>query len=70
MPVVVARERLARGRALDKFEREQGEFFTRVRDVYLERSRADPRRMRVVDATRPRADVRAELETIVAELHR
>jgi dTMP kinase len=65
VPVVVARDRLAKGRALDKFEREQGEFFTRVREVYLERARAEPGRMRVVDATRPRAEVRAELETIV-----
>ena len=66
VPVVVARERLAKGRTLDKFEREQSEFFTRVRDVYLERARAEPGRMRIVDATRPRADVRAELEKIVA----
>ena len=69
VPVVVARERLAKGRALDKFEREQGEFFTRVREVYLERARAEPRRVRVVDATRPRADVRVELETIVSGMN-
>jgi len=69
VPVVVARERLAKGRALDKFERKQGEFFTRVREVYLERARAEPRRVRVVDATRPRADVRAELETIVSGMN-
>ena len=66
VPVEVARQRLAKGRALDKFEREQSEFFTRVRDVYLERARADPARMRVVHTTRPKADVRAELETILA----
>jgi dTMP kinase len=70
VPVVVARERLAKGRALDKFEREQGEFFARVREVYLERARAEPVRMRVVDATRPRNEVRAELETIVSALCR
>jgi dTMP kinase len=64
----VARERLAKGRTLDKFEREQGEFFTRVRDVYLERARAEPARMRVVDTSRPRTEVRAELEAIVAQL--
>ncbi len=68
VPIAVARERLAKGRALDKFEREQGEFFARVREVYLERARAEPVRMRVVDATRPRNEVRAELETIVSAL--
>jgi len=66
VPVAVARQRLAKGRALDKFEREQSDFFTRVRNVYLERARADSARMRVVDTTRPKADVRAELETILA----
>jgi len=68
--VAVARERLAKGRALDKFEREESEFFTRVRNVYLERARADPTRMRVVETTRPKADVRADLEAIVAQLAR
>jgi dTMP kinase len=69
VPVAVARERLAKGRSLDKFEREQGEFFARVREVYLERARAEPQRMRVVDATRPRAEVREELETIVSKMN-
>jgi dTMP kinase len=68
VPVGVARDRLANGRALDKFERQQSEFFTRVRGVYLERARAEPLRMRVIDATRPLTEVRAELETIVDHL--
>jgi dTMP kinase len=66
VPVAVARERLAKGRTLDKFEREESEFFTRVRQVYLARARAEPARMRVVDTTRSRAEVRSELETILA----
>jgi dTMP kinase len=68
VPVAVARQRLDDGRALDKFERERGEFFDRVRAVYLERARAEPRRIRIIDATRPRGEVRAELEKIVASL--
>ncbi|HTS22388.1 MAG TPA: dTMP kinase [Casimicrobiaceae bacterium] len=68
VPIAVARERLSDGRTLDKFEREQGEFFTRVRDVYLERARADPARVRVVDTTRSRAEVRAELDAIVSTI--
>jgi dTMP kinase len=68
VPIALARQRLAKGRTLDKFEREQSEFFTRVRNVYLERARADSARMRVVDTSRPKADVRAELEAIVAQL--
>lgn len=41
----------ARGRGtLDRFEREQDDFFRRVRRVYLTRARKEPRRIRVVDA--------------------
>ena len=46
----------------------RSEFFARVRNVYLERARAETGRMRLIDATRPRTEVRAELETIVAAL--
>ena len=68
VPVAVARQRLHDGRALDKFESEQSEFFARVRDAYLERARAESGRIRVIDATRPRGDVRTELESIMATL--
>jgi dTMP kinase len=36
----------------DRFERERSEFFERVRNVYLARAAAEPRRFAVVDATR------------------
>ena len=66
VPVAVGRERLSDGRALDKFEREQPGFFERVRDVYLARAAAEPARFRIVDTTRPQAEVRADLAAIVA----
>ncbi|MGH8713704.1 MAG: dTMP kinase [Casimicrobiaceae bacterium] len=66
VPVAVGRERLGRGRELDKFERRHGGFFERVRAVYLARAAAEPARFRVIDSTRPHADVRAELTAIVA----
>ncbi len=68
----VSRERLdrmgARGRELDKFEREALAFFERVRNAYLDRAAADPRRFRIIDATRPLTDVRADLQRIVDAL--
>ena len=72
VPPPVSRARLdrsaAEGRTLDKFEREAGAFFDRVRGAYLERAQADPQRFRVVDSTRPVAEVRALLDAHLAEL--
>jgi len=72
VPGAVSRERLdrmrANGRELDKFECEAMAFFERVRNVYLGRAAADPARFRVIDATRPLAAVRADLQRIVEAL--
>ena len=59
----VARERLARtGRALDRFEKEDREFFERVRAAYLAIAKAEPQRVRVIDASLDPAAVRRALE--------
>lgn len=52
----------ARQRArADRFEQEADQFFTRAREVYLARARAAPRRYRVLDASRPLAEVSAQV---------
>jgi dTMP kinase len=72
VPPAVSRTRLERaereGRMLDKFERETQAFFDRVRATYLARARAEPGRFRVIDATRPVADVRAAVAEVIAAL--
>jgi dTMP kinase len=69
VPSEVSRERLARmharGKALDRFERESQAFFERVRGGYLARAAAEPSRFRIVDSTRPVAEVRADLSAIL-----
>lgn len=66
VPVSVGRERLANGRTLDKFERQQSEFFERVRATYLARAAAEPERCRIVDSTQPMESVREQLAAILA----
>ena len=53
VPVDVGLAR-ARGRGdMDRIESEQASFFERVRQAYLDRARAHPRRIVVIDASRP-----------------
>ena len=59
----VSRKRLeASGKALDRFEREDRAFFERVRAAYLARAKAQPGRIRVIDASAEPAAIRKELE--------
>ncbi|HEX9473961.1 MAG TPA: dTMP kinase [Steroidobacteraceae bacterium] len=69
LPVAAGLER-ARSRAggADRFESESGEFFERVRRGYLERARVDPRRLVVVDAQPPFAQVLAAAIAAIADL--
>jgi len=53
VPVDVGLERSRRrdaGGVRDRFDREQAEFFERVREGYLSRARAEPQRMAIIDA--------------------
>lgn len=70
-PVATARERLDQNTANpDKFEREQNDFFARVRQAYLARAQQFPARIKVIDSARSideiRADLRAHLEALLA----
>jgi dTMP kinase len=61
-PYEVAQERLAASRRnLDRFEREDRAFFERVRGAYLARAKAEPARMRVIDATADIERIRAAI---------
>ena len=68
----VSRARLGRaatqGRTLDKFEREQADFFDRVRAAYLERARAHPQRFRRIDGGRPIDEVKGQIAALLATL--
>lgn len=56
---------LERG-AADRFEAEQVEFFTRVRDAYLELAAREPARFVVIDASQPLETVHASIRAALA----
>ena len=69
VPPALAAERLASGRdEADRFEREQRDFFERVRLAYLRRAEANQGRIAVVDAARPINEVTADVLARVGAL--
>jgi dTMP kinase len=69
VPTELARNRVTgMGRELDRFEREQAEFFERVRDEYLARAAGSAGRIRLVDAARSLSEIQKSLEEIIARI--
>ena len=64
----VAAERLARARRSDRFEAEQRDFFTRVREHYLARARAEAQRFFVVDTSQDKPLVQSLLTAAIGRL--
>ncbi len=61
-------EALGRVATPDRLERTGLEFFRRVREGYLRLAEAEPERFRVVDATRPVAEVQAAIRSSIPQL--
>lgn len=57
----------SRGGEPDRIERERGDFFERVRATYLARAAAEPMRFRLIDASRPAADVVAVVTSALTD---
>ncbi len=58
----LGRARTRQARVPDRFEREQLEFYERVRAAYLRRAREHPERIRIIDAARTIPEIQLELE--------
>ena len=59
------RQRTSNIKSADRFEKEQDEFFQRVRDAYLERAGEFPQRIRVIDANQSLEEVKKSIEKII-----
>jgi dTMP kinase len=68
VPPVGAVARRWAGGGADRFEREAGSFFSRVRNAYLDRARAEPGRIRVLDARHSVAELQGKIVPLLLAL--
>jgi dTMP kinase len=68
VPLEVARARLDATRELDKFEKEQADFFAATRKEYLRRAAEFSARFRIIDSTRSIPVIHKELEEMLASI--
>ena len=70
-PIHVGMERANKRGELDRFELEQMSFFQRVRETYLQRAKAYPKIIKVINADQPldkvQADISREIRTLLAQ---
>lgn len=65
LPVEVGLERAAKRSSPDRFERETRRFFQTVRDSYLALAKAEPERIRVIDASPALDAVRKQISEVM-----
>lgn len=64
----VGRDRVARIKSPDRFERESAAFFSRVRDAYLDRMRGAPQRIVRIDSGRTIPEIQKKVEERLLQL--
>ncbi|WP_368664574.1 dTMP kinase, partial [Oleiphilus sp. HI0086] len=67
-PIEVGMERAKDRGALDRFEEEQAEFFNNVRDNYLARAEAEPKRFKIVDETQSLEEVQSSISVVLENI--
>ena len=68
VPVELGRQRVSAVKSADRFEKEQDEFFRRVRQAYLERAYKFPHRIRVIDSSQSLDAVKNSLGQIMLSI--
>ena len=66
LPIDVGMSRAGERGELDRFEREQQNFFERVRNTYLDLAKQYPGRYRIVDAAQDIQQVQVQIDAILA----
>ncbi len=68
LPVEVGMARAGQRGELDRFEREQRDFFERVRAAYLVRAEQEPGRFRIIDAAQDIVGVQRQIDAVLTPL--
>ena len=68
VPIEISMKRLSNAREPDKFERENADFFAKLRQAYLTRAKENPVRFRVIDANQALDRVKALVEEVISTL--
>ncbi len=66
--VELGRQRVNAIKTADRFEKEQDEFFQRVRAAYLQRAHKFPQRIRLIDSSQPLEKVKESLHDIISTI--
>lgn len=68
VPVEVSLKRLANAREPDKFERENAEFFEKLRQAYLQRAAENPNSFHIINANQSIENVKALVDKVISTL--
>lgn len=68
LSAAVAQERRRAAGELDRMEEKETFFHEQVREGYLDLAKAEPRRIKIVDASQPAAHVQSDLRRLVEEV--
>ena len=68
VPVEISMQRLANAREPDKFERENAQFFEKLRQAYLQRAAKNPHIFHIIDANQPKEIVKVLVENIISTI--
>lgn len=68
VPLEVSVARIEGSRDKDRFEREDSDFFARVRAAYLQRAAQSPQRYEIINSHRNKAEVKQDIEAVLNRL--
>lgn len=66
-PIEIGRERAGKRSAPDRFEKEQTDFFNKVRSAYLQRAADEPGRIKVIDAALDLDTVKTQIDQVMQD---